>query len=456
MALISARLRARAAAVAKRSSSASSLFDHGVDPQAGVIRVGLNTDLSGVFATHALRAADGHLAYWEWVNANGGIRGWRVVPVVMDNRYDVGAHVANYEAMSAAGAEGVVMFSVSAGSPHNAAIAARLAEDGMAAVAYARDSRLADPGFGANLLEAFASFCVESMNGATHMADTWGDKAALVTLDNDYGRDSAAGFRMAASQLGVEIAYDGQGAVAPGVYEGWADGQPRPEIAEIADAVAASGADWVWLATDPRTTHDLLLAAERAGYGGQWSGNSPSWSPLLLLTPARGIADKSYTHSSTSELSNTGDSDGMAEMVAAMRWHRPSAPFDDLYVNSFVQGHITAQILDRAAANKDLTRAGVLAAANQITADLKGLAPDQTWSGDPDDNIVRHTYIYDVDASVHTPSLQTDEQLSYWLPLEYRTQGRIIAQDDNNAGYTLIKGPYTSPTAQNWDYQPCH
>ena len=40
---------------------------------------------------------------------------------------------------------------------------------------------------------------------------------------------------------------------------------------------------------------------------------------------------------------------------------------------------------------------GIVAAANEVTVDFGGLAPTQTWSGEPNEYIVRESYIYDVD-----------------------------------------------------------
>ena len=58
---------------------------------------------------------------------------------------------------------------------------------------------------------------------------------------------------------------------------------------------------------------------------------------------------------------------------------------------------ITKAILEQAAANGDMTRAGIVAAANEVEVDFHGLAPDQTWAGEPNDFVVRESYIYDVD-----------------------------------------------------------
>ena len=400
--------------------------DFGVDPETMTIRVGVNTDLSGIFAPLTTKITDGHLVYWEWINDNGGIQGWTIEPVVLDNNYNVPTHLENYEVMAGKGDESVVMFSTSTGSPHTASTAQLLIEDNIAAIPLSWYSGWADPAIGKNVFEVQTNYCIEAMNGSTYMSETYGNNVAIASFPGDYGEDGAEGVKVAAEALGLNIVYDGQAQVIPG-------GDLTPVITGIAE----SGADFVWLTTNPTTTATLMGGAAQAGFTGQWSGNSPSWNPALLgIEGFRELADAVYTHSTYTVLWDVGEAEGMGEMIDAMRQYRPDAPFDDVYIISFIEGYVATQILDRAISNGNLTRAGVLAAANSVTADLKGLAPNQNWRGNPNDNVVRETYLYDVDLSLYTP-------------------GVTVSEEGGNNGFRLIKGPYASETAMNWQYEPC-
>ena len=400
--------------------------DIGVDIESKTIRVGLNTDLTGIFAPLITKITDGHLAYWERVNDTGGIQGWSVEPVVMDNGYDVPTHLENYEAMAGDGDQSVVMFSMSVGSPHTAATAESLIEDNLAAIPISWYSGWADPQIGKNVFEVGTNYCIEAMNGVTFMSETYGPDFAIASLPGDYGEDGAEGAKIAADALGLNIVYDGQAQVIPGA-----------DLTPVITRIAESGADWVWLATSPSTTANLMGGAAQAGFTGQWAGNAPSWNPALLgIQGFAELADAVYTHSTYVVLWDAEDSEGMQDMIGGMREYRPDAPFDDVYIVSWILGYIAHQVLDHAISNGNLTRAGVLAAANQITADLKGLSPDQSWRGNPNDNVVRETYLYDVDLSRYTP-------------------GVTVSEEGSNNGFTLIKGPYASETALNWEYEPC-
>ena len=126
----------------------------------------------------------------------------------------------------------------------------------------------------------------------------------------------------------------------------------------------------------------------------------------------------------------------MTEMVEGMRAKRPEAPVSDVYIVAWTEGYATQQILEKAAANGDMTRAGVVAAAKDpdLEIDFKGLSPNQTFSGEPNDYIVRESYMYDVDISKFT-------------------QGGTVSDDGAGTGFTLLDGPFVSDTAANWDFQ---
>ena len=424
---------AAAAQEALAAAEGAIAHDIGVDIESKTIRVGLNTDLTGIFAPLTTKITDAHLVYWEWVNDNGGIQGWTIEPVVLDNAYDVPTHLENYEVFSGDGPESVVMFATSTGSPHSAATAELLIEDNMAAIPLSWYSGWADPSIGKNLFEVQTNYCIEAMNGTTYMAETYGPNVAIATFPGDYGQDAARGVKIAAEALGLNVVYDGEGAVIPG-----ADQTP------VITGIVESGADWVWVTLNPSTTAQLLGGSAAAGYTGQWIGSAPSWNPALLLVDGfKELADAFYTHSTYTVLLGegagagaVGEAAGMQELLDVMREYRPDASWDDFYIISWIQGYVVHQILDQAISNGNITRAGVLAAANQVTADLNGLAPNQSWVGNPNDNVVRETYLYDVDLSLYTP-------------------GATISDERANSGFSLIKGPYASETALNWEYEPC-
>jgi len=131
------------------------------------------------------------------------------------------------------------------------------------------------------------------------------------------------------------------------------------------------------------------------------------------------------------------DVPGMQEVVDAMTAARPDLPVSDVYILGWTEGEITKAILEQAAANGDMTRAGIVAAANEVEVDFKGLAPAQSWSGDANDFVVRESYIYDVDVANFNPV--------------------TLGEGGGSTGWTLLEGPYTSDTVAGYDFtEPCY
>ena len=90
-----------------------------------------------------------------------------------------------------------------------------------------------------------------------------------------------------------------------------------------------------------------------------------------------------------------GESAGIQEVMDLVGELRPDAPPNDYYGEGFVEAQILYQALLRAYENGDMTRAGVLAAAKSLEdVDFNGLAPNETFVGDPNDQVQRVGYIF--------------------------------------------------------------
>ena len=400
------------------------LFDYGVTDD--TIRIGLNADLSGPFASLVSQIVEGQEVYFEMVNEMGGVAGREVELVILDNAYDVPTHLANYEEFRLESEEGVVFFTQSTGSPHTAATVEALAEDNLLAIPLTWYSGWADPDVGANVVEINATYCVESMNGVQYLAETFdAETIAIVSLAGEYGQDGAAGAKLAAEALGLEIVYDGEGAIA--------GGDQTPIVTEL----VAAQPDIVWITTTPTTFAEIFGGSVAQGLQAQWSGNSPTYSYLLLNTALADALSAYYTYSTYTALWGANDSEGMQLVISEMQKRRPDAIFSDNYIRGFLEAMTAHQILEAAAANGDITRAGILEAFQSAEIDFMGLAPNQTWAGDPNDYIVRETYLYDVDASIFTPDA-------------------TVSDADGSTGNVLAAGPYAGSLAQGFTYEgPC-
>ena len=396
------------------------------------ISVGMLADLSGAFSPLVSEIVASQQVYWNWVNANGGIAGRQIELVVEDTGYDVARTGELYNSMR----EEVAIISQSTGSPHTASIAAQLVEDDLIAIPLTWYSGWADPTIGQNVFESYTSYCMESMNGIEWLHNNRDvQTVALISFPGEYGGDGDAGARMAIEQLGLEIVYDCAGEVTPPTAE-----NPNPDQSGVISQIVASDADLVWAGINPATLGAIMGGAVGQGFDGLWSGNSPTYSFKLLGTELAPLLDQYYI-ASTYIVTWGADVPGMAEVVEQMTAAQPDLAVSDVYTLGWTEGMITRAILEQAAANGDMTRAGIVAAANQVSVDFGGLAPAQTWSGDPNDFIVRESYIYDVSLDAYNPvSLGEGGGTTGWELLEGPYTGEIVS------GYTF-EGACFTPTA---------
>ena len=355
--------------------------DVGVDLEAGVITVGMLSDLTGPFGPLVSAIVAGHEAYWANVNANGGIHGLTVELETVDTTYDIPTHVQFYEELK----DDVVAFGHSTGSPHTVAINAQLQADGILAVPLTWYSGWSDPAINSNLVPHGAPYCLEAMSLVEYVAGETGADAptiAIASVPGDYGLDSATGASLAAGELGLEVTYDGTGLVIP---------NDETSYDEVAAGIVGSGADMVFLTATPSAFSAIYGRAVAQGFEALWTGASPSWNPAFVAedSPIREPITRDMYLSGYLE---RWDDPGQAEVRTIME--AAGAPPTDYYGEGFVEATIMHAALTAAYESGDMTQAGVLAAAKALEeVDFGGLAPNETYVGDPNDIVQRAIWI---------------------------------------------------------------
>jgi ABC-type branched-subunit amino acid transport system substrate-binding protein len=360
--------------------------DVGVDLEAGTITVGLLSDLSGVFSALVQVIVTGHEVYWDNVNASGGIGGLQVELNAVDTAYDVPTHVQRYEEIKGE----VVAFGHSTGSPHTVAINEQLQADGILAIPLTWYSGWTDPAINANLLHHGVPYCIEAMNLISYIQEQVPDAATVAIASNpgDYGLDSANGAIIAAEEAGLEVVYDGSGLI---------NAADEATLTEVANGIANSGADIAFVTTSPGAFGSIFGQALAQGYQGVWSGANPSFNPALVAPDsqiAEPLAASSYWSAYTSVW--TSDAPGITEAKDLLGDRLPqptSAVFE-----GFVEASIMHAALQAAHDAGDLTQAGVLNAAKSLEdVDFNGLAPNETYVGEANDQVQRTSLIFQPD-----------------------------------------------------------
>ncbi len=378
------------ATIAPDPELAPALTD-GVTATDETIYVGVLADLTGPFSGTVVDVVDAQLAFWSRLNDEGGIGGRQVEVLIANTGYDLTTHVEKYAALK----DRVVMFAHSTGSQQTLAVLPNLVEDNLLALPVTWYSGWSDPVLGRNLLETGSNYCMEAINTISYLDEQHRAAAsdameiALVTFPDDFGRDSAAGVRYAAEQLGVEIVYDGEGTVIPG-----------QDLRPVASEIAASGADYTWMATDPISMVEIVGTALQLGYTGQWGVAMVSFSDRLLSTAlGEYMADNMFM--STLILPLGAEADGMQEVIAVLTDAYPDRYPSTGLIEGYLEFVVAKTVLERATELGDLTPAGVVAAAGRIgSLSYGGLAPSNIYSGDAASTVTRATAIYRPDKAL--------------------------------------------------------
>lgn len=357
--------------------------DVGVDVENQVIRIGYLSDLSGPFAALVGAINAGAQFYWTGVNDAGGIDGWTVEMVVRDTGYDAEAHTQFYEELAGE----TVMIAQSTGSPQTVGILDQLEADGILAVPLTWYSGWSDETLNSNLLHHGMNYCVEAHNLLGYITDNNEvSTVAIASIPGDYGLDSAAGAAMAAEALGLEVVYDGTGAIVPGL-----DAPENPD--EIANAIVAADPDVVFLTGRSQDTEQIYGLAVGQGLEAIWTGAFPTYSPRFIApgSPIAEEAARDFVLSFYAAPWADGNPGITAFKQAVLDAGLPASEF---YTEGAVEATIVHRVLEQAISNGDLTQAGVLAAGKSLeNVDLGGLGPDETYVGTMNEQLQRVSYI---------------------------------------------------------------
>lgn len=390
--------------------------DVGVDLEAGTITIGLLSDLSGPFSPLVQIINTGHDLYWASVNEAGGVNGLNVELEVRDTGYVVDTHVQLYEELKSQ----VVAFGHSTGSPHTVAINSSLQADGILAIPLTWYSGWSDPAINSNLVPHGVPYCIEAMNMIEYLTTQAPEATtiAIASSPGDYGQDSNAGAVMVAEALGLEVVYDGTGTIVA---------TDPATLAEAANGIAGSGAELVWVTTDPTSFGGVYGQALAAGFSGAlWSGAGPSWNPALI-GPDSPIAEPLANDFYISQYYAPWAADSPGNQMVRDLVEAAGAPPLDYYAEGVIEAKIMHEALLAAYEAGDMTQTGVLNAAKSLeSVTFDGLAPDETYVGEANDRLQRLQFISRPD-------------------LEGLAGG-------TSTGATLVESDYTSPTAAAFQF----
>jgi ABC-type branched-subunit amino acid transport system substrate-binding protein len=362
----------------------------GVDLTNKTITLGILTPLSGpVAAPIGKPLTRGIEVFFDSINAQGGIDGFKVNLVEKDSQYDPQVQVQQYNAIR----NQVLMLAESLGTPTTFAIKDLAAADHMLVSAATLSSALAREKY---LILLATPYRLQVENAFDYIVNTLhisNPATGIIYQDDEYGQDGLTGYKEAVSAYHLHDV----GQVS------YAATDTTDFTAQVAQLKAA-GAKYVFVTSVPTATGGIIGTAHALGYDPQWILQSPAFSPLLLGVPALvPLLSKAWLVSQGASWGDTSKP-GMQQLLNDVAKYAPDQKPDGFFEFGYTESKITYAILKQAIANNDLTRDGLLKAFESLkSVDLGGLLPPVTYGSSPNERVpTRDSIIYIIDPTQPT------------------------------------------------------
>jgi ABC-type branched-subunit amino acid transport system substrate-binding protein len=379
VALVAVALAASACST-KSTSTGGSSSSGGVKTGPGVtastIKLGVLTDTSGVFASLGATVTQGNQLGIDDINKAGGICGRQLELEVQDHGYDVQKAVSLY-AQEQPDIAGVLQL---LGSPMTTALLDQLATDHMLAATATWASTLLKSN---DIQISGATYDIEQINGLSYLFDQGkikkGDKVGHIYIEGEYGANGLAGSKYAAEKLGFSI--------VPVQIKA-----TETDLTSAIGQLKSAGVTAISLTTTPKQTASAVGVAAVAKLNVPFLGNNPTYSPLLLQTPA-GPALEANLYISGSSIPLSADNPEAQKVLAAFKAKYPGKPSNAGVTYGYGVAQIYAQTLKAACDKKDLSRQGIESAFRTLTnVDTKGIIAPLDYSK-PGEIPARQTYV---------------------------------------------------------------
>jgi ABC-type branched-subunit amino acid transport system substrate-binding protein len=306
------------------------------------IRLGVLTDLTGVFAALGKDITNANELFWK---DNKVCDTYTVELDVQDTGYVPQQGVQLYSGMK----DGVLAMQQTIGSPINTALAPEYEADQIVNFPSAWSKTLTEiPGTGV----VGATYDVEIANGYDYMFKEGllkeGDTVGHIYFEGEYGANGLAGTQAVADEMGLEV------------IEAQIKATDQDMSAQITQFKAA-GVDMIALTVAPTQLASVATVAESQGLDVPILGSNPVFAPGLLQGPAAGwLKSHLYVASPVSSF------DANPDLLEAYEAAYPDATPSLGVVVGTGMSELMKEVLDAACENGDLTREGVVTAFNEL------------------------------------------------------------------------------------------
>jgi ABC-type branched-subunit amino acid transport system substrate-binding protein len=358
----------------------------GVDVNKKTITLGILSPYSGPVADPVgIPLANGVKAYFDHLNDNGGINGYKVNFLEEDTQYNPQIAVQKYNQIRSQ----VLMVADSLGTPTTFAIKDQAASDHMLISAATLSSALAREKY---LMLVGTPYRLQTETAFDYVVNKLGVKnpqTGIIYQNDEYGQDGLTGYKEAVEAYHLND-------VAKATFAA-TDTDFTAQVSQL----KASGAKYVFITAVPGSTAGIIATAYKLGYNPQWILQSPAFSIRLLAIPAlKPLISKAWVMSQGAAWGDTSVP-GMAQLLQDVAKYFPNQKPDGYFEFGYAESQITAAVLKKALDNQDVTRDGLLAAFESLkTVDMGGILPPVTYGSSPNDRVpTRDSVVYQIDAT---------------------------------------------------------
>ena len=322
---------------------------------AKTIKLGITLPMSGAASPGYKKIPGAMKAYFDYVNANGGVNGRKITLIVKDDAYTPTSSVQKTNELILQ--DRVFALVGALGTANNRAVAASV-NPGRRGI----PDLFVNTGFSGfavkktypTTFSLFPSYIMEAKIMAQYIKETYpGKKLGLLYQADDFGRDALAGFKTAGLNFDVKVAY---APLSQGVT-----GVPATWITKL----ATSGAQVVVLFGVSSATAAALYAAYVGKYSPKWILGSVGGDATTILgagVPAPLLGGVETTSFIPAPADTSDEYVKLFQSINAK--YNTSAAIDKVFDNNIMAGMNTAFITVQAlaAAGKNLTRRSLISA----------------------------------------------------------------------------------------------
>lgn len=367
----------------------------GVDLANKTITVASITDMTGPASNGGQLAFRSLTTFFKGLNDRGGIDGFKIIYNNYDSQYSPQVATQAYNKAI----DNTAMFSFILGTPIVGALQPQIDQDKVFSIAASYASKwVKDP----NMLVGGTTYRVELLNLVDYLVNKMGKKnpkMAFVYQDDALGADIAAAYDVAIKTYGVQD----MGRFGYKATDKDFTGQ--------ATALKNSGADYVFVGGLYNQAQQVISTASSLGYNPTYLMNVIAWDASIFNTGAKDAIKGALIPYNAPSWTST-NVPMITQMNEDIKKYLPNEPESSGFTTDYFDGIITQAVLKKAIESGDLSREGILKAANSLqNVDVLGYIPPMTIGTDPNQRLIsRAIKIGTPDASAPSKlKLLTDE-----------------------------------------------